>query len=97
MNIPFERLYEMTNLLTLVCILHYEGYLYLTFFSVIQLVITSMADIASKVGVTIAHSVIQWSNVIHGIGYLKSVQLEDCMTAALGVYLTFISVAVTNE
>jgi len=75
-NIPFKRLYEVTSLHTLLCMLCYEGHLYLTLFIVIQLVIISMAGIASKVGITIVQSVIQCSNVMHGIGYLKNVQLE---------------------
>jgi hypothetical protein len=70
-NIPSECSYHMTNLHTLICMLCCEGHLYLSFFIVIQLVIKRMAGIASEVGVTVAHSVIQWSNVMHGGGFEK--------------------------
>ena len=53
-----------------------EGHLYLIFFSVIQLLITSMAGIAHEVCMTLAHFLMQWPDVVLGIGSLQSVQLE---------------------
>jgi hypothetical protein len=50
-----------------------------------------MAGIASEVGVTITQFVVQWSNVVHGCGSLKNVQLEGqhecCMKYVFNLYL----------
>jgi hypothetical protein len=52
---------------------------------------TSMADIVGEVSMTSAQFVMQWSDVMHGSGCLKNVQLEGqhdcCMKYVFNLYL----------